>query len=638
MHADLLVVQICDFLNDGDGMYRIHEPSRYLSRLPGVVVIDCHYHHHLLPRLLELADVLVLQFCHNWDFLPIIERRRNAGQVSVFEANDYFFDVQPWNPIAPGWRDPAIQAEYRKFMAHCDAVQTSTEFLAEKWKPLARRVAVFHNQLTQIPPLLPPPARPLTIGWGGSPGHFADWYAIAPLLRRWLSAHPDVHLAVMCNDFAKPFFDLPPSRYHFTPFGPLSTYLDFLKSIDIGLAPLLPTGYNRGRSDVKFLEFATSGVAGIFADLDPYRTSVQDGKTGFLYSSGEQLLARLDQLTQDIDLRHRIRAQAHQYVSEHRRLEQHVSARFDFYRSLFASSPRGADVPEEAISAAVIDGRYLQLRSGEIERAFSATQRPTPSESATAIADVARRYPNYHHALLRHGRHLNDAKQFGHALPVLNRAAELEPLSAAVLCEIGRTYYLTSDYEKAQESFEKAMKINPDFHPGWQYFLRFLRHTRRPDADRWAQQARQRFPDDFGLALLAIAVYPPPEQLLLLHQLLDLTSARPHPEDFASVTAFATAAAEAIKSTSATADAAALLRRACEVFPQSAKLADMLGRILYAMDEIEDSSLHYCRALALRHAAKAYAADFSREDGSFYIWQFADHIHQCQSDESPENE
>jgi tetratricopeptide (TPR) repeat protein len=627
MHADLLVLQICDFLDDGDGMYRLHEPSRFLARLPGVVVIDCHFYHHLLPRLLEMADVLILQFFHNWDLLPIIERRRQAGRTSVFEANDNFYDVQPWNPIAEGWRDQAIQAEYRRYMGHCDAVQTSAEYLAGLWRPMSRKVAVFQNQLTEIPPLSDPPQRPLTIGWGGSPGHFADWYAVAPLLRRWLESHPDVHLAVMNNELAKPFFDLPAERYHFTSFGTLEQYLEFLKSLDIGVAPLLPTGYNRGRSDVKFLEYARSGVAGIYADLEPYRGSVEDGKTGFLYSTGEQLLARLDQLASDAALRNRIRQEAYNYVSEHRRLEQHVGERADFYRGLLKDGPRGADLPAEVLAAAEADGRYLRLRPGEVERALMAAQRAKPAEIAAAVADVVRRFPNYHHSLLRHGRLLNDAKRFNEALAVLRRASELEPLSAAAICEMGRSYYLTNDSDKAQEAFEKALELNPDFHPGWQYFLRFLKNTRRSDAARWAQIARQRFPSDFGMALLAIALYPPAEQIGLLRELLDIESTRPHAEDMASVAAFATAAGEAICATDANAQAAAMLRRACEVFPHSARLADRLGHVLYSLGEIAESSAHFRRALELRQVAKAYSAEFPRDDGSFYYWQFAEHIH-----------
>src|SRR5581483_3363601 len=97
MHADFFILQVCEFLDTGDGHYRFHEPSRQLSRLPGVVVADCDLGHRCLPPLLAAADVVVLQG-FDWDLFPVLERRRATGRATVLEANDYYEDIQPWNP------------------------------------------------------------------------------------------------------------------------------------------------------------------------------------------------------------------------------------------------------------------------------------------------------------------------------------------------------------------------------------------------------------------------------------------------------------------------------------------------------------------------------------------------------------
>jgi len=176
-------------------------------------------------------------------------------------------------------------------------VQTSTTYLAEQWRSMgARKVQVFPNQLVHLQPLPELAERPFTIGWAGSPGHFADLYHVAPHLQQWLDAHQDAHLAIMTNELAQEFIQLDPSRFQFKPFGPIESYLDFLVSIDVGIAPLLPTQYNKGRSDVKFLEYASCGVAGIYQNLEPYRQSVKHCETGLLFSTPEELIERLDQL------------------------------------------------------------------------------------------------------------------------------------------------------------------------------------------------------------------------------------------------------------------------------------------------------------------------------------------------------
>ena len=306
----MLIVQVCDFGEDGDARHRMHEPSRFLGRLPGVTAIDCHFRHRELPRLIDEADVLVLQFVNDWEWLSVCARRRAQGKRTIFEANDYFFDLQPWNPIADGWHDPLVQELYLQLLVAADGVQTSTAQLARHWRGHgARQLAVFANHLADVPPLQPEPGRPFTVGWAGSPGHAADWLAIAPTLGRWLEQHPDVHLAVMCGDLLRPFVPLAGTpRGRFVSFGSLADYFAFLETIDVGLAPLLPTEYNRCRSDVKFLEYASRGVVGIYEDLEPYRGSIVSGETGVVYRTPAELVASLDGLHRDGALRLRLRA------------------------------------------------------------------------------------------------------------------------------------------------------------------------------------------------------------------------------------------------------------------------------------------------------------------------------------------
>jgi tetratricopeptide (TPR) repeat protein len=628
MKADLLIVQVCEFLSDGDGLYRLHQPSLYLSRLPGVAVVDCHYSHRVLPGLVEAADVLVLPFFNNWDLFPLLDKRRQAGQATVFEANDYFYDVQPWSPIGPQWQDRAIQEEYRLFMAHADAVQTSTEQLARRWRAWSRRVAVFPNQLTNVPPLASPPPRPLTIGWGGSPGHFADWYHLAPCLQNWLTAHPDVHLAVMTNEFAQPFFRLPPERYHFTRFGTLADYLRFLGSVDIGLAPLLPTEYNRCRSDVKFLEYAAHGVAGIYADLEPYRDMVVPGETGLVYRTEDEFLACMDRLANDANLRRGIRERAHAYVARERRLADHIGRRLAFYRELLPGPSRGGDISEAVLAAAVRDGNYLQLRPQEPEQAvIQAMQGPASAEAVQKLGRVLEQYPDYLAALQEHGRLLNDLRDSHGALGCLQRALSLNPQSARSLSEIGRAHFVLGNAAEARKMLEAGLALNPLYLPGWGYFLRLLALTKSPDGPCWAARARELFPDNFTLALASAKLYPGPEGIGVLHQLFGrFGSSLTAEERPAAAGAFSQTIMEVAGPHLAAQETVDLLRRACAVFPTSARLADMLGYALHLTGQREESHREYARALDIRRTAKIFQAEFPRDDGRFYFWQFAENI------------
>ncbi len=181
----MLIVQVCDFGSDGDAKYRLHDPSRALAQLDGVTVVDCHFAHRFLPELAQAADVLVVQFVDDWELLSVWQRAAAVGKATVFEANDYFFNLQPWSPIGAKWLDRTVQELYLQWLTQADGVQTSTEELARRWRQRgARQTAVFENQLVEMSELPVIAPRPFTIGWGGSPGHFADWYQVTPQARR----------------------------------------------------------------------------------------------------------------------------------------------------------------------------------------------------------------------------------------------------------------------------------------------------------------------------------------------------------------------------------------------------------------------------------------------------------------------
>jgi tetratricopeptide (TPR) repeat protein len=630
----MLIVQVCDFGEDGDAQYRLHDPSRQLGQLPGVTAVDCHFYHRYLPDLAEFADVLILQFVNDWELLSVCEHRRRQGKVTVFEANDYFFDLQSWSPIAARWRDRTIQELYLQLLAAADGVQTSTNELAKRWTERgARCVGVFPNHLTHVAPLLPPRDRPLTVGWAGSPGHFADWYQVAPLLQRWVEVHPEVQLAVMTNELAQPFIQLPPERYHFRRFGSLAEYLEFLRTLDIGLAPLLPTGYNRCRSDVKFLEYASQGVAGVYADLEPYRVSVVPGETGLLFQKPAEMIECLEQLYRDVPLRHKIRQQAHEYVSRERLLRDHIKERLAWYQNLLNTSGSRLDARLSSLSSEVLnvaqrDGNYLRLAPQEPERTLlEVLLRPKPAEATSVLAQLLDHHPRYLAALQSQGQLLNDRRDHRAALSYLQKARELAPYSARILSEIGRAWYRLNDDARARAALEEAIRLNPRYLPGWQYLLRMLSINKSVDGSSCAQRAEIEFPFCYPLALLGVDTHTPEQSVKVLFAILDrCASSLTVAEKPLALNQFRPAILKAVRAVPFGPEVLALLRRACEVFPESARLAGELGAGLYRAGLTDEASEFQAKALALSRQAAQYRGEFQAEETPPCTWQLSEHI------------
>jgi tetratricopeptide (TPR) repeat protein len=628
MRADCLVVQICEFVGVGDDVYRFHGPSESLAGLPGVVTIDVTLHHRHLPELAEQADVLILGGFDN-DWFPRIQRRRAAGRLTILEANDYYPDLQPWNPLSARWIDRPLQDSFRHGLLLCDAVQTSTPELARRWREITTvPVVAFPNQLSAVTPL---PTRdlfrPLTVGWGGSPGHFADWFAHAPGLQRWLDAHPNVHLGVMCNEFIKPFIQLSPDRYHFRPFGSLRDFYDFLATLDIGIAPLLPTDYNRCRSDVKFLEYALHGVVGIYPDLEPYRDSVEHGKTGLLYRTQEELWAALDRLATNAELRETIRQNAYEHVSKQRRIDQYIGARMEFYRSLRPAGFSGTTLSSEIIESAIISGQYLQIRPGPAEEVLKAQIDAEPSqESIAKLRHLTEQLPRYALAWQTLGRHHNGLQETTEALSALKIAKGFDSQSARTRAEIARTHFLSRRLPEARGLLEETLKVNPYSAITWQYFLKLLVVTRAPDVGPWLKFLRQCLPANLGLVLVGVPALPPREAVAVLGELLDDHGQELYDDERPRVT---TAFSETVRSVVAPVlrEPATLmfLKRACATFPDSVVLADLHARALHSVGDASALD-EWRRAAQLRRVAQTYNAERPREDGTFHLWQFAEHI------------
>ena len=72
LDANVRVVQLCDFGDDGDAEYRMHAPSRMLAGLPGVSVVDCHFASRRARDLALEADLVIIQFHYEWDLLALV--------------------------------------------------------------------------------------------------------------------------------------------------------------------------------------------------------------------------------------------------------------------------------------------------------------------------------------------------------------------------------------------------------------------------------------------------------------------------------------------------------------------------------------------------------------------------------------
>ena len=466
-------------MDEGAAIYRTRQPCRALGELPEVAVASGTI---LSPamldtRILLAADVLVIRDVAHPDLLPIVAARRRQRRLSVYEITSHLFAVPQGGGAAERPLD-LVERSLRPLLARqADCLQFATPALETTFAALNPRRAVFPSQMWEVPP--PKALRHrdgVVIGWSGSAAHSEDLRAVLPALAGVVDRHPEVQVAVMCDAAVRPVLDrLPPERVTFTAWGSLESYYKFLDDIDIGIAPLSPTTYNRCLGDIRFVEYAAHGVLAVCADLEPYRDVVRAGQTGYLFQDAAELETVLERALAEAEVRAAIPARAARYAGSERTERRHASARLGFYLSVAAHM--GLEMKRRAGSAFPPDemtdarhaaqtfagSRYLALGAGEMERLLEdglRHKRAGDTESAQrSFMAAARLAPrSYLPALL-----LGDVGPPAAAIESLIRAEALNPLSCQAPYLRGTRLLEVGDAADAATAFERARAIAPSF-------------------------------------------------------------------------------------------------------------------------------------------------------------------------------
>ena len=297
---------------------RIGEPHAFCVTTPGVRAVEDTKTVNWPPERPNENKVFIWQrkFAPSFAAAEHLIRR---GYLIIFEMDD--------DPLR--WKSRLEQDDYM-VLRSCHAIQTSTEPLAAVFRQHNPHVAVFPNQIAELPPLRDfSPEGPVRLFFGAV-NREEDWPEIIPILNECLSRIS--HQVTVVHD--QRFFEaLATENKTFVPFCPYPQYQQLLAQSDIALLPLADTHFNRMKSDLKFLECAANGVAALASPV-VYADSIQDGKTGLIYRSPQEFGQKLELLLRDHDLRERIATEAYFWVKENRLLCRHYQARLVWYQAL----------------------------------------------------------------------------------------------------------------------------------------------------------------------------------------------------------------------------------------------------------------------------------------------------------------
>lgn len=475
MKSNTLIAQIepPERTDSGDYYYRTHAPGIAMSQESDIIVINTTNVHREKAHIMDLADVLILVNLCDPDLLPIIRNRKSNKKLTVYEMADDVSALQEWNAVYQFYENKENLSLVYRLARECDALQVTVPELKRIYGRLNENCIVFPNQISYVPS--PRSSRrngEIVIGWGGSHGHLEDMAGIARPLIDWLSGKPNVKLHLMCsNPIRELFSEIAPNKISLTPPGPIEEYYAFLSHIDIGLGPLENTAFNRSRSDVKFLEYAVSGVVPVMARLEPYQNTIKNNETGLLYKDTWELISLLERLVTEASLIERISQSARQYVLDERLQTERVRDRIDFYRGLswdlYGRNPGRSLSCERYDKWAQYDGakgngRHLKLEGTLFENllyhGLVLMQDNGKYERAKACFNQAEALQPKNYL-----PHLFSTPISPNPVDSLKKAIGLNPNSLKAWIMLGEAYSNEGNVSEAFKSFDAAAKILPDY-------------------------------------------------------------------------------------------------------------------------------------------------------------------------------
>lgn len=247
---------------------------------------------------------------------PVVERwLKRRGAVLLFDYDDALFIKKPsrYNRIATAMRSGD---KTRALFRLVDCVVAGNSWLRDTAIAAGapRAVTLEVAEDTRRIPMHAPHTNngTITIGWLGSPSTVKYLRVIEPVLQDIARRYPQVRWEIMGgNDFRMDGVDW--QLYDWSLEGELAALARF----DIGLMPLPPEDWAKGKSGGKARTYMAAGIVPVVSAIGYNLELIRHGETGFLCETPEDWERHLTRAIEDATLRQRVALAARADV-EHR--------------------------------------------------------------------------------------------------------------------------------------------------------------------------------------------------------------------------------------------------------------------------------------------------------------------------------
>ncbi len=223
----------------------------------------------------------------------------------LMEIDDDMLSTPPYNPAASFY---APQSTLRKLtikqMSLADGLIVSTPTLGQLYSEFQPNYHVIPNSIDfkawdKARNAKRKARNGIRIGWAGGANHEDDLKIMEKVVPIITSKFRNVSFTFVhgCPHYLR---NLPKVHYK-APWTSIDKYPRMLagQDFDIGIAPLVDNSFNRGKSNLRWLEYSALGIPTVASRVGHFKETIRDGEDGFLATGLDEWIEKISILIQD---------------------------------------------------------------------------------------------------------------------------------------------------------------------------------------------------------------------------------------------------------------------------------------------------------------------------------------------------
>lgn len=264
----------------------------------------------------------------------ILEKCKDNNIKVIYELDDDLLSINKNNKSYLYYKNRIETIDY--LIENSDLLTVTTDKLSKRFNDMNKTSIIRNYLVNELRPMKSVKSNndnnSIDIGYYGTFSHDDDLLMIkdpvCKIIEKFKKNYNiDVNFYIiggMYKDHDESWFtkvEIPNDSIFFIPF------MNWIKNnvkYDIMVAPLTDTIFNSVKSELKYIEYSALGIPGIYSDISPYNSVIQDGKNGLLAKDSVEWEEKLEKLILDQNLRIEIVENAQRDIKENYLLKYRV--------------------------------------------------------------------------------------------------------------------------------------------------------------------------------------------------------------------------------------------------------------------------------------------------------------------------